>query len=51
MGITQVVCDFCATAFQVKASLQESKVTLSDEYRGHPGIAQWVDKGYELIIL
>jgi len=51
MGITQVVCDFCASAFKVKESLQNSEVTLSDEYQGHPSIAEWVDKGYEIIIL
>lgn len=51
MGVTQVVCDFCATAFQVKESLEKSNVTLSGEYQGHPNIAEWVDKGYELIIL
>lgn len=51
IGVTQAVCDFCASAFQVKESLQNSEVTLSDEYQGHPSIARWVDKGYELIIL
>jgi len=51
MGVTQVVCDFCASAFKVKESLQKSEVTLSDEYKGHPSIAKWINKGYELIIL
>jgi len=50
-GVTQVICDFCANAFQVKANLEENKVPLTAEYKGHPSIAQWADKGYELIIL
>ena len=50
-GITQVVCNFCANAFQVKEGLQENKVPLTGEYKGHPSMAKWADKGYQIIVL
>jgi len=51
LGIVQVICDYCAAAFKVKDSLQKKKMSLSDEYQGHPSVAKWVDEGYTLIIL
>lgn len=50
-GVTSVICDFCAMAFHVKQSLTENKVPLTTEYKGHPSIAKWVDKGYQIIVL
>ena len=50
-GITNVICDFCANAFQVKAELEGNKVPLTAEYKGHPSIAKWADKGYQIIVL
>ena len=50
-GITQVICDFCASAFQVKEKLREQKTVLTAEYQGHPSIAKWADEGYQLVIL
>lgn len=50
-GVTQVICDFCANAFQVKASLEENKTPLTAEYKGHPSIAKFADKGYQIIVL
>jgi hypothetical protein len=50
-GVTNVICDFCANAFQVKVSLEDNKVPLTAEYKGHPSIAKWADKGYQIIIL
>ena len=50
-GITQVICDFCANAFQVKENLKTQGQTLTSEYQGHPSIARWVDQGYQLVVL
>lgn len=50
-GVTQVICDFCASAFQVKSVLEENKAPLTAEYKGHPSIAKFADKGYQIIIL
>ncbi|GIW44949.1 MAG: hypothetical protein KatS3mg077_2231 [Candidatus Binatia bacterium] len=50
-GITNVVCDFCANAFQVKNSLKERGTQLVSEYSGHPSIAKWANQGYQIIVL
>lgn len=50
-GITQVICDFCANAFQVKEKLKTQGQELTAEYQGHPSIAKWVDQGYQPVIL
>jgi hypothetical protein len=43
--------DFCASAFNVKASLLEQKLPLTAEFRGHPRIAKWADQRYQIIVL
>jgi len=50
-GITQVICDHCATAFQSRKNLELSNIQLMAEYHGHPSIAKWVDEGYQIVIL
>ncbi len=51
MGITEVICDFCAGAFHVKEALKERNAPLLAEYEGHPSVAKWADRGYQLIVL
>jgi hypothetical protein len=51
LGVTEIICDFCAGAFQVKDALKGRKVELTGEFQGHPSIAKWADKGYQLVIL
>lgn len=50
-GITQIICDFCATAFQVHEALTTRQAPLAAQYAGHPSIAQWADRGYQILIL
>jgi hypothetical protein len=50
-GVTQVICDYCATAFKVKENLVKDKVRTTSEYAGHPSIAKWADEGYRIIVL
>lgn len=50
-GVVEVICDFCANAFQVKSKLAERKAPLVSEYAGHPSIAKWADAGYALVVL
>jgi len=50
-GVTQIICDFCATAFKVKENLVKEKVSTTAEYQGHPSIAKWADQGYEIVVL
>lgn len=51
LGIVQVVCDYCSTAFKVKAPLQKKGAHFEGDYGGHPSIAKWVDQGYQLVVL
>lgn len=50
-GVTEIVCDYCAGAFQVKGKLAEREVALTGEFEGHPSVARWVDQGYRLLVL
>lgn len=50
-GVTQVICDFCANAFQVKEKLKAQGQALTSEYQGHPSIAKWADQGYQIVVL
>lgn len=50
-GVTEVICDYCAAAFQTKARLTGRNVPLTAEYQGHPSIAKWADEGYQLVVL
>lgn len=50
-GVTEVVCDYCAGAFQVKDALRKQNAPLTAEYAGHPSIAKWIKLGYEVITL
>ncbi|MGH7820903.1 MAG: DsrE family protein [Candidatus Binatia bacterium] len=50
-GVTEVVCDYCSGAFQVKGKLRERGVPLTAEFDGHPSVARWVDEGYRLLVL
>ncbi len=50
-GVIQVICDFCANAFQVKEKLKTQGQELTAEYQGHPSIAKYADQGYQLVIL
>ncbi len=44
-----IVCDYCASAFGVEESVDESGLTLVDEYEGHPSVRDFVADGYEVI--
>lgn len=44
-----IVCDFCAGAFGVEDAVEESGLTLVDEYEGHPSVREFVADGYEVI--
>ena len=51
LGVTEIICDFCAGAFGVKDKLKVNLCPLVGEYQGHPSIVKWVKKGYRLVIL
>lgn len=51
LGISEIICDFCAGAFGVKEKLQGRQLPLTAGYEGHPSIAQRADRGYQIVIL
>ncbi len=51
LGLTEIICDYCAGAFQVKESLTSRERALTGEYQGHPSIAKWANQGYQIIVL
>ncbi|MBI2061915.1 MAG: DsrE family protein [Nitrospirae bacterium] len=52
MGIVEELCDFCSGAFKVKDGLKQMSVdTLVSEFEGHPSLAKWISRGYEVLIL
>lgn len=44
-----IVCDFCASAFEVDEAVNESGLTRVNESDGHPSIRELVADGYEVI--
>ena len=44
-----IVCDYCASAFGVEKAVDESGLTLVDEFEGHPSVRDFVADGYEVI--
>jgi len=50
-GIIEIICDYCAGAFQVKGELSGREAPLVGEYEGHPSIAKWAGQGYQLLVL
>lgn len=50
-GVVQVVCDFCATAFQVHKGIEDRKIPMESGYMGHPSIVKWTSQGYQIIVL
>ncbi len=50
-GTEEIICDYCAVAFDVKDDLLKREASFGSGYQGHPSIAKWVEKGYRLVIL
>ncbi|MBI2337157.1 MAG: DsrE family protein [Deltaproteobacteria bacterium] len=50
-GVTEIICDFCSTAFQVREDLKKGKVPLVAEFEGHPSLVKWIKQGYLPIVL
>lgn len=51
-GIVEEICDYCADQFDHKDELPTAqKKLLVGDYEGHPSIAKWVSKGYQVIVL
>jgi hypothetical protein len=42
-------CAFCASAFHVKAEIQETDVPLISDYEGHPSLRGYIQEGYQVV--
>jgi hypothetical protein len=52
LGIVEEICDYCAISFDVKEDLPEQqRKLLVGDYEGHPSLAKWVERGYQIISL
>ena len=52
LGIVEEICDYCSEQFDVKTKLPEQqRKLLVGEYKGHPSLAKWVGRGYQIIVL
>ncbi len=51
LDLTEVICDYCAGAMKVKDALAGREVEFSGEFKGHPSIARWTEKGYRIVVL
>jgi hypothetical protein len=52
MGIVQEICDYCADVHGVKKDLSEVQTRLlTGDYKGHPSLAEWAGRGYQIIVL
>ncbi len=50
-GLTYIVCDFCAGAFNVHDKLKTQGEPLVAEYLNHPSVATLIDDGFQLLTL
>lgn len=51
-GMVEEICDYCAEQFGNKESLPETqRKLLVGDYEGHPDIAKWVSRGFQVIVL
>ena len=48
-GLVEGVCKACSTKLGTLEAAKEQGLTLLDDMSGHPGIATYRDKGYEII--
>jgi len=50
-GATEVICDYCATAFKERVHLEAREANFENGYEGHPSIAKYANDGYQIIVL
>ncbi|MDA3951396.1 MAG: hypothetical protein PF508_19470 [Spirochaeta sp.] len=42
-------CSFCAAAFHVKEAIQETDVPLLSDFEGHPSLAGYLTRGFQIV--
>ena len=52
LGMTQEICDYCTDAHDLQKNMAEEQLRLlNGDYEGHPSIAKWIGRGYQVIVL
>jgi hypothetical protein len=52
LGMTQEICDYCTDAHDLQQDMIDEQLRLlNGDYEGHPSIAKWVGRGYQVIVL
>ena len=52
LGMVEEICDYCAESFEVKEDLPEQqRKLLVGDYKGHPSLVKWIERGYRIIVL
>ncbi len=49
-GQIEGACSYCAGAFEVTAKIEEAKIALLDEFKGHPSFKNLIDDGYQVLV-
>ena len=42
-------CHYCAGAFHVRCGIEQTDISLLEEYSGHPSLQKLVSQGYQVI--
>ncbi len=50
-GTLKGACPYCARSFQVKETLEKAGIPFIDSPTEHPDLGQYVDEGYEVLVL
>jgi len=50
-GLIDCVCRTCAAKYGVLPAVMEQNLRLADEMSGHPGMARYMEQGYEIVTL
>ncbi len=48
-GLIDCVCKACASKMGTLKSVEEQNMPVCDEMKGHPSLAKYMEKGYEII--
>lgn len=52
LGMVEEICDYCADSFDVKEDLPElQRKLLVGDYKGHPSLVKWIERGYQIVVL
>ncbi len=52
LGMVEEICDYCADSLNVKEDLTEQqRKLLVGDYKGHPSLVKWIERGYQIIVL